>query len=129
MDVDVDLRLKSRTVTRCCIDAALSIEFWEKGTTTTVIRIGGRMRIEDGGMRLDISPRKPRESAQAAVLWGKKVAQATGRADGTLDVSFEDGSRLVVPVDPHYEAWEVSADDGFLVVSQPGGRLAIWNPK
>jgi len=128
MDVDVDLRLNGKIVTRCYIDAAFSLEFWEKGFRT-VIRIGGRMSIAQGGLHLELSASKPTEAAQASVLWGKTVAKATGRKDGSLDVDFADGYRLTVPVDPDYEAWELRGNGGFLVVSRPGGGLAIWDSK
>ena|SRR5213593_2434577 len=128
MDVDVDLRLRGKIVSRCCIDAAFSIEFLEKGFRT-VIRIARQMSIEQGGMRLELSAEKPTEAAQASIVLRKTVAQAIGLKDGTLDVSFADGSSLVVPADPDYEAWELSASDGFLVVSRPGGGLATWSAK
>ncbi len=87
------------------------------------------MSIEAGGMRLDLSADIPTEAAQASILLRKTVGQAIGRKDGSLDVIFADGSKLVVPIDPDYEAWEISASDGFLVVSRPGGGLATWSPK
>jgi hypothetical protein len=48
---------------------------------------------------------------------------------GTLRVVFEGGARLIVEPDPAYEAWSVSGPDGALVVSTPGGELAIWKPE
>jgi len=63
------------------------------------------------------------------MLVGKTIARAIGRKDGSLDVSFTDGSRLVVHIDPGYEAWELSASDGFMVVSLPGGGLSTWKAR
>ena len=128
MDIDVDLRLKGKVVTRCYLDGAFGLEFWEKGSRT-VIRITRIMRIEQGGLELELSAEKTTEAAQASILLRKTIAHAVGLKDGTLDVSFSDGTRLIVPVDPDYEAWEVSGDDGFLVVSRPGGGLAVWGPR
>jgi hypothetical protein len=127
-DFDIDLRLKGKIVSRCCIDAAFSLEVLEKGSRT-VIRIARQMTIEQGGKRLDLSGGKPTQAGQASILQGKTIEQAIGRKDGSLDVSFTDGSRLVVPIDPRYEAWEVSATDGFMVVSLPGGGLTAWKPR
>lgn len=28
----------------------------------------------------------------------------------------------------HYEAWQISSDDGLVMVSMPGGDLTIWYP-
>jgi hypothetical protein len=58
---------------------------------------------------------------------GGTVKNAVGCKDGSLALSFTDGTTLTVPFDEKYEAWEASADDGFMVLSLPGGRLAIWN--
>jgi len=127
-DTDVDLRLKGKIVSRCCIDAAFSLEVLEKGSRT-VIRIGGQMSIEQGGVLLNLSGGKPTQAGQASILQGKTIEQAIGRKDGSLDVTFTDGSRLVVPIDPHYEAWEANATDGFMVVSRPGGGLSTWKPR
>jgi hypothetical protein len=128
MDVDVDLRLKGKVVSRCCIDAAFSLEFHEKGSRT-VIRIARQMNIEHGSMMLSLSAENPTEAARACILQRKTITEAIGRKDGSLNVSFSDGSKLVVPVDPDYEGWELSATDGFLVVSRPGGGLATWSPR
>jgi hypothetical protein len=127
-DEDIDLRLKGKMVTRCYIDAAFSLEFWEKGFLT-VIRISSLMSIEKGELLLKLSAGKTAEAAQATMLWGKKVEHAVGRKDGSLDIGFVDGTKLRVPIDPDYEAWDLRGEKGFIVVSRPGGGLAIWLPK
>jgi|GEM_PF-2068770 len=125
---DVDLRLKGKIISRCCIDAAFSLEILEE-RSRTVIRIGGQMSIEHDGFRLSLSGEKPKEAAQASVLLGKTIGSAIAHGDGSLEIGFKDGSRLLVPVDPHYEAWEMNATDGFMVVSRPGGGLSTWSPR
>jgi hypothetical protein len=48
---------------------------------------------------------------------------------GRLDVKFDDGTRLQVPMDLEFEAWEISgtgAVAGLKIVSMPGGELAVW---
>lgn len=47
---------------------------------------------------------------------------------GTLTVAFGNAD-LVVPYDEMYEAWQMRSDDGLLIVSRPGGDLAIWRPE
>jgi len=127
-EVDIDLRLNGKTVSRCCIDTAFSLEVLEKNART-VIRIGGQMNIEEKGVQLHLSGENPTQAAQASMLMGKTIGRAIGRKDGSLEVGFTDGSKLVVHVDPGYEAWEVSASDGFFVVSLPGGGLSSWKPR
>ena len=87
------------------------------------------MNIEVAGTRLHLSGEKPTESPQACVLFGKTILDAVGHKDGSLHLSFTDGCKLVVPPDQNYEAWDASADDGFLVVSIPGGGLTTWSAK
>ena len=87
------------------------------------------MDIDHMGKRLSLSGEKPTEAGQACVLFGKTIQKAIGRKDGRLDIDFTDGGTLVVVSDPKYEAWEASADDGFKVVSLPGGGLTAWKPR
>ncbi len=46
---------------------------------------------------------------------------------GTLTIAFGHAD-LVVPYDEMYEAWQMRSDLGLLIVSTPGGGLAIWRP-
>ena len=59
--------------------------------------------------------------------WMRELVSATIGQDGALDLDFGD-ARITVPVDENFEAWQVSADDGFLIVSMPGGELSYWTP-
>ena len=47
---------------------------------------------------------------------------------GQLIISFETGLTLKVDPDQRYESWQISSDDGLLIVCTPGGDLAIWYP-
>lgn len=55
---------------------------------------------------------------------------AEGRAfdDGRLEVVMQGGCRLSVVPEPEsaYESWNVTGPDGLLIVSMPGGELAVW---
>lgn len=91
------------------------------------LEIEGPLRIvgKDGEWMID-----PESGPDAAYLRlvEKTVLRATAFADGSLDVEFTDGERLLVA--PHqYEPWQLSGDDGTLVVSVAGGGLAVWEAK
>lgn len=60
-------------------------------------------------------------------LLGLDVVESTADDSGALRIAFEDGSLIQVPADEAYEAWNVSGPHGALVVSMPGGELAIWS--
>lgn len=47
---------------------------------------------------------------------------------GQLIISFETGLTLKADPDQHYESWQISSDDGLLIVCTPGGHLTIWYP-
>ena len=57
-----------------------------------------------------------------------RTVTAASTADGTLQLSFADGSLIrCEPVETH-EAWQVvGGDPQWLVVCAPGGELAIWD--
>ena len=48
--------------------------------------------------------------------------------DGQLSVVF-DSMTITVPRDDDYEAWQIRADDGMMIVCIPGGELAVWLPE
>ena len=45
---------------------------------------------------------------------------------GNLNMDFENGVRLSVPLHPRYEAWTFTADNGIRAVASPGGGLTTW---
>jgi Family of unknown function (DUF6188) len=60
------------------------------------------------------------------------VTECLAFKDGRLDVKFDDGTRLQVPMDLEFEAWGVSGQGGaagLRIVSMPGGELAIWRDR
>ncbi|MEU8663636.1 DUF6188 family protein [Actinoplanes philippinensis] len=65
---------------------------------------------------------------QLIQLLNAPVTAAAVDPYGTLTVTFGDAD-LVVPNDEMYEAWQIRSDQGLLVVSMPGGDLAIWKPE
>jgi hypothetical protein len=65
---------------------------------------------------------------QLIQLLNTPVTAAAVGPDGTLTVTFGNAT-LVVPYDEMYEAWQMRSDQGFLMVSTPGGDLAIWEPE
>ncbi|MCC8245509.1 DUF6188 family protein [Saccharothrix luteola] len=54
------------------------------------------------------------------------VVEALAFDDGRLAVAFADGSRLVVDGSREYEPWMLSGPAKLVVVSTPGGALALW---
>lgn len=84
-----------------------------------------------GNDTVSLSPEEDAEDAFQLVrqLVGQTVETALADESGGLHVRFSEGANLSVDPDDAYEAWSVSGPDGALVVSTPGGRLAVWSAK
>lgn len=54
------------------------------------------------------------------------VSDAAVGPDGSLAVVLDSGTEVRVPASGRFEAWQVTMDGGSLVVSMPGGELAVW---
>jgi hypothetical protein len=62
-------------------------------------------------------------------LVGRMVSEASA-PNGSLRLTFTDGSLLRCDPDPQYEAWQVvGGDPQALIVCEPGGKLAIWDKR
>ncbi|MDX1888122.1 DUF6188 family protein [Mycolicibacterium sp. 050158] len=94
-----------------------------------VIAISSPLTIELGGKSIRLSPEDDPEELFGPLqgLVGQEIDVANTDPDGALNVSFDGGGRVRVEPDPAYEAWNVSGPGGTLVVSTPGGKLAIWS--
>jgi hypothetical protein len=77
--------------------------------------------VEPGGDFDQLSPVLPLSRSQV-------VAEARAFDDGRLEIVIQDGFRLSVVPEPKaaHEAWNVTGPDGLLIVSAPGGELALW---
>jgi hypothetical protein len=62
-------------------------------------------------------------------LYPDTLGSASVDDDGTLRLTFASGAAVVVPPNPHYEAWQVVGPGSALVVCEPGGegRLSVWS--
>jgi len=54
------------------------------------------------------------------------VVSAVALKTGALRLVFDTGSQLRVPKDDGFEAWNARGPGSILVVSLPGGELAVW---
>ena len=122
---DIRLPLEGRAVTRCYVDYAFSVQFLDPGDEA-MFRIASSFELHQNGRRWTADPTHPEELGPALGLFGKIVAWAMAYHDGALEVLFTDGTRLCVSCDPDYEAWQFTGSHGRLIVSMPGGGLAIW---
>jgi hypothetical protein len=81
---------------------------------------------DSGGDVHDLDPSAyPVSLGVALGLFPHTVVQATVE-QATLCLVFNDGSRVVVPPQDDYETWQISGPGTSLIVSLPGGELAVW---
>lgn len=67
--------------------------------------------------------------AAGLMLFNIEVLSAVAFKSGALRLVFGDGGKLTVAPDPRYEAWTATGPGGMLIVSLPGGDLAVWRPR
>ena len=92
-----------------------------------VLQIDGPVRVIASGQE-SVVDLEEGPSCLLLTLLGKSVAGAGASEDGSLRIDFTDGDALLVEPSA-YEPWQLSGDDGSLVVSIAGGGLAVWGPR
>jgi hypothetical protein len=58
-----------------------------------------------------------------ATIFRKTVIAAVAKRDGSLSLSFSNGTLLIVDHDDKYEAWTFTRESGESLISLPGGGL------
>ncbi len=58
---------------------------------------------------------------------GQELRRVIVRADGTLELSFEQSQLIRVPPTAKYEAWQLHGPHGLMVVSGPDGKITTWS--
>ncbi len=125
----IDLPIGGRAVSAVAVSRFvpfLRLHFWgrEVSGSDFELQIDGQLRIVASGRDRTIDPESGPDPAYL-LLVDKTVSSAVANADGSLDVEFTDGDRLLV-APGQYEPWQLNGDDGTLVVSVAGGGLSVW---
>ena len=120
----MDLKLAGHRVTAQDAGYTVALVFGAGGSGGPYeVRIETPFSLRQPGGDLEVTPGE----TDLPGLIGRVVTVAQADDEGGLRIDFEDGSRLLVAADPDYEAWTVAGPDGFKVVSEPGGGLAVWS--
>lgn len=83
-------------------------------------------RLESGGVQHRLDPSDRGGLGPLLAVYPDRLVAGCADADGTLQLHFAGGAAITVPSHPDYEAWQVSQDDGLLLVCKPGGGVAHW---
>ena len=138
----MDLGLQNCTVTS--IDLSWAVCVGVEGDLLLTVETPAVLRLPDGG-RIAFDPvDRHTWATQLHRLVGQRIAAAEYGCDGTLTVAFfaappsqADGddvnssaellfTRLTVPADPGFEAWDLSDASGPRYTAIPGGEVAVW---
>jgi hypothetical protein len=120
------LPVAGQQITRCCADYAAvlllllnGIEFAIEAELSLILPTGQRHLLKpDGDDGLALAP--------ILSVRRRNVTQGVAFKDGRLVLDIDDGSRIEVPADHKYESWNLTGPGGLMIVSTPGGDLAIW---
>jgi len=109
------------------VDHRLTLRFSE-GDVVTIETEFALTRPGANEMLLDPDGDK-KALGEVLALFGRRVTGAE-IAGQELRIAFDDSSLLRIPPDADYEAWSYSGTENprTLVISMPGGDLAIWTP-
>jgi hypothetical protein len=115
-------------VTQCRFDHAVSLLLADANVSFLVrIEEPFVLRRGDGSNEQRLDPeQRPPEGAPALALLDLAVRRIVAFKGGRLHLAFGNEWSVEVPPETAYEAWTLSGPDGLLVVSTPGGDLAIW---
>ncbi|MGC5309374.1 DUF6188 family protein [Micromonospora zamorensis] len=120
------LPFRGLTVTQVRVDFAFGLHFGDQAA----VRISNAATLGwvNAGVRPETVELYPERQDVAAglVLFNSTVLSAVAFKSGALRIVFNDGHLLKVAADDVYEAWTATGPNRMLVVSLPGGDLAVW---
>ncbi|WP_144118398.1 DUF6188 family protein [Catellatospora sichuanensis] len=123
------LPFRGLRVTQILVDYAFGLRLDDVGE----VRIAGKATLGwvDAGVRPETITLDPERQDVAAGLavFNADVLSSVAFKSGSLRIEFSSGHVLKARPDPQYEAWTTSGPGGMLVVSLPGGELAVWSPR
>lgn len=124
-----ELPFHKKKVLRCYLDYSFGINLGEN-TFEFEIRINNEFLYSEKGTDFYFNPEQPETLCPILSIHQKEIFSAVAYKDGSLCLVFQDKSKLFVKSDPNYEAWEINEfsdrENRLMVVSIPGGNLAIW---
>lgn len=129
-DNEWQLPIERFILTSVTIGHGLSMTFMQPSSEVAIsLRIESTFELTTNTVRKSFDAAHAQSLCDVLSLCDRPVREAKAMDSGTLTLEIGD-SRLTVPPDPDYEAWEIAANEaaGLRVVCSPGGKLVIWQP-
>ena len=118
------------TVTQCNVDYAFTVVVAGEPGESFYVKIEQPFVLVSEGQELALDPAgDPVQIAPALTVLRRDAEHAIAFKDGRLEMAFGGDVALRVPVGDQYEAWSLTGPGGLLIVSMPGGELAIWSDR
>jgi hypothetical protein len=119
--------LAGRQVASVTLDRAVSLRI-EHPDGAYWLRIEQPFVVTGPGGRHELDPAgDPSLLGPALAAARTTVQSAVALKSGALELTFDTGSTWRVDPIPRYEAWTLAGPRGLLLVSKPGGELAVWS--
>ena len=94
-----------------------------------IVAAGGiAVTSADQGQRFGLADAVDSSARAAGILGGRRIDRVEiDQVTGDLRVHFGDGLRFEAwNASSGYEAWTLSGPDGYQVIAQGGGQIAVW---
>jgi hypothetical protein len=121
------LPFRGLTVTQVPVDFAFGLNLDDRGAVRlSSTAILGWVDVVARPDKIELHPER-QDVAAGIALFNTTVLSAVAFKSGALRLVFDTGRKRSVTGDPSYEAWTASGPGGMLIVSLPGGDLAVWS--
>ena len=120
--------LGGRTLLMFTIDYRVSLHLHGESTYDGLIILERPFKVDGtDGLSAHVDPSQKTGLAPVLACFEKVVQTVTvSRQDGSLAVTFTDGTTLRAASHPRFEAWEVNAPAVKIVALAGGGEPALW---
>jgi hypothetical protein len=99
------------------------------GSATSVISATKFTLVDSTGSAcIDVENDASSAAPLLALIPKATVHSITVSTDGDLRIQFDSGHMCSISPEDNYESWQISGEEGLLMVCMPGGELAIFEP-
>jgi hypothetical protein len=121
---DWSLKLEPPDLSFVRVDHEIRLHF-----ESTVVVVATHFELRTVDETHELSPENRAELGPLLDVYPDSLAKASVDADCSLVLDFVSGSRIFVPPDEYYEAWQVQGPGSRLVACLPAGGaggLSVW---
>lgn len=127
--MELQLGITGQRVAEVVVGFTITIRFGEPVEFELQIEGDPRFRTTTGILLTVTAENYADIDADLESLVGSAVTKAVASEADGLNLEFDSGAALHVPVHAKYEAWGIVGIDGSRVICLPGGELAVWSAR